>query len=239
MGRERRGKRSGTTGLLRTVMGGGVSSLDARLGLAMDGFGLINLDEFDRLPDRKMALLKNWMQMAGMNVRKAHAKHFHPLPRLASFIGTTNQKNLLSDPTGSRRFLCVEVQSKINCEGIEHDQIYAQLKDELQKGERHWFTSGEEEAIMRSNEAFYKRPIEEDVFHACFRAACPGDLNVHPLSAASIFQILKEKNPAAMRGSTASNFGKVLTALHIERKHTRYGNLYQVVPLTLHTFHRI
>lgn len=179
MGRERPGKRSGTTGLLRTVMGGGVSSLDARLGLAMDGFGLINLDEFDRLPDRKMALLKNWMQMAGMNVRKAHAKHFHPLPRLASFIGTTNQKNLLSDPTGSRRFLCVEVQSKINCEGIEHDQIYAQLKDELQKGERHWFTSAKEEAIMRSNEAFYKRPIEEDVFHACFRAACPGDLNVN------------------------------------------------------------
>ena len=177
--------------------------------------------------------------MAGMNIRKAHAKHFHPLPRLASFIGTTNQKNLLSAPTGSRRFLCVEVQSKINCEGIEHDQIYAQLKNELQKGERHWFTSAEEEAIMRSNEAFYKRPIEEDVFHACFRAACPGDLNVHPLSAASIFQILKEKNPAAMCGSTASNFGKVLTALHIERKHTRYGNLYQVVPLTLHTFHRI
>ena len=71
------------------------------------------------------------------------------------------------------------------------------------------------------------------MFHACFRAACPGDLNVHPLSAASIFQILKEKNPAAMRGSTASNFGKVLTALHIERKHTRYGNLYQVVPQDL------
>lgn len=151
------------------------TQMEQKLGL----FGLINLDEFDRLPDRKMALLKNWMQMAGMNVRKAHAKHFHPLPRLASFIGTTNQKNLLSAPTGSRRFLCVEVQSKINCEGIEHDQIYAQLKNELQKGERHWFTSAEEEAIMRSNEAFYKRPIEEDVFHARFRAACPGDLNVN------------------------------------------------------------
>lgn len=151
------------------------TQMEQKLGL----FGLINLDEFDRLPDRKMALLKNWMQMAGMNVRKAHAKHFHPLPRLASFIGTTNQKNLLSAPTGSRRFLCVEVQSKINCEGIEHDQIYAQLKNELQKGECHWFTSAEEEAIMRSNEAFYKRPIEEDVFHACFRAACPGDLNVN------------------------------------------------------------
>ena len=72
------------------------TQMEQKLGL----FGLINLDEFDRLPDRKMALLKNWMQMAGMNVRKAHAKH-SPLPRLASFIGTTNQKNLLSDPTGS------------------------------------------------------------------------------------------------------------------------------------------
>ena len=162
------------------------TQMEQKLGL----FGLINLDEFDRLPDRKMALLKNWMQMAGMNVRKAHAKHFHPLPRLASFIGTTNQKNLLSDPTGSHRFLCVEVQSKINCEGIEHDQIYAQLKNELQKGERHWFTSAEEEAIMRSNEAFYKRPIEEDVFHACFRAACPGDLNVNAASETYVIEII-------------------------------------------------
>ena len=162
------------------------TQMEQKLGL----FGLINLDEFDRLPDRKMALLKNWMQMAGMNVRKAHAKHFHPLPRLASFIGTTNQKTLLSDPTGSRRFLCVEVQSKINCEGIEHDQIYAQLKNELQKGERHWFTSAEEEAIMRSNEAFYKRPIEEDVFHACFRAACPGDLNVNAASETYVIEII-------------------------------------------------
>ena len=162
------------------------TQMEQKLGL----FGLINLDEFDRLPDRKMALLKNWMQMAGMNVRKAHAKHFHPLPRLASFIGTTNQKNLLSDPTGSRRFLCVEVQSKINCEGIEHDQIYAQLKNELQKGERHWFTSAEEEAIMRSNEAFYKSPIEEDVFHACFRAACPGDLNVNAASETYVIEII-------------------------------------------------
>ena len=54
--------------------------------------------------------------MAGMNARKAHAKHFHPLPRLASFIGTTNQKNLLSDPTGSRRFLCVDASGAVGQE---------------------------------------------------------------------------------------------------------------------------
>lgn len=54
----------------------GSTQMEQKLGL----FGLINLDEFNRLSDRKMALLKNWMQMAGMNVRKAHAKHFPPTP---------------------------------------------------------------------------------------------------------------------------------------------------------------
>ncbi len=152
----------------------GSTQMEQKLGL----FGLINLDEFDRLSDRKMALLKNWMQMAGMNVRKAHAKHFPPTPPSLIYWHYEPEEPI-KRPTGSLRFLCVEVQSKINCEGIEHDQIYAQLKNELQKGERHWFTSAKEEAIMRSNEAFYKRPIEEDVFHACFRAACPGDLNVN------------------------------------------------------------
>lgn len=43
---------------------------------------------------------------------------------------------------------------------------------------------------MRSNEAFYKRPIEEDVFHACFRAACPGDLNVNAASETYVIEII-------------------------------------------------
>ena len=39
------------------------------------------------------------------------------------------------------------------------------------------------------------------------------------------FPDIKGKEPSSHARSTASNFGKVLTALHIERKHTRYGNL--------------
>lgn len=77
-------------------------------------FGLINLDEFDQITPRKMALLKNLMQMAELRVRKAYQKNFRPLPRIASFIATSNRKDLLSDPTGSRRFLCVELTHKID-----------------------------------------------------------------------------------------------------------------------------
>lgn len=193
-------------------------------------FGLINLDEFDKFSPRKMALLKNLMQMTGLNIRKAHRKNYSHLPRIASFIATSNQKELLTDPTGSRRFLCVEIEEKIDCSPVDHAQLYAQLKAELLAGRRYWFTGEEEAKIMASNAAFYKSPVEEEVFYSCFRAAEQGE-EALSLSAAEIFKQLKKYNPAAMRGVSAANFGKLLIAMGIERRHTRYGNFYQVVSL--------
>lgn len=191
-------------------------------------FGLINLDEFDKFSPRKMSLLKNLMQMAGLNIRKAHQKNYRSLPRIASFIGTSNQKELLCDPSGSRRFLCVEIEDTIDCSAMNHSLIYAQLKAELAAGERYWFTSAEESEIRISNAAFYKHPVEEEVFYACFRPAEAGEAALS-LSASEIFRHLKKHNPSAMSGASAANFGKVLTALGLTRKHTELGNVYQVV----------
>lgn len=202
----------------------------AQMERKLSTFGLINLDEFDKIPQRKMPLLKNLMQMAGTNCRKAYRGNYVSLPRMASFIATSNRKDLLSDPSGSRRFLCVEIQEKIDCTAIEHDQIYAQLKTALLSGERHWFTSEEEAEIMKANTAFYKRSIEEDVFHTCFKQPSDND-QPQLLSAAEIFQHLKKHNPQVMRRTEASQFGSLLSSLGIERVHTHYGNRYRVVPV--------
>lgn len=188
-------------------------------------FGLINLDEFDKFSPRKMSLLKNLMQMAGLNIRKAHQKSYRSLPRIASFIGTSNQKELLCDSSGSRRFLCVEIEETIDCSAINHSQIYAQLKAELAAGERYWFSSDEESEIKTSNAAFYKHPVEEEIFYACFRPA-EADEAALSLSASEIFRHLKKHNPSAMSGASAANFGKVLTALGLKRRHTEFGNVY-------------
>lgn len=193
-------------------------------------YALINMDEFDKFPPRKMALLKNLMQIVRPNIRKAHQKNFASLPRIASFIATSNQKELLTDPTGSRRFLCVELDDKIDCSPIDHAQLYAQLKAELLAGNRYWFTPEEEAEIMEENAAFYKHPVEEDVFRSCFRAAAYGEKALL-LSTAEIFQRLKKYNPSAMRSVSAGNFGKFLSSLGIERKHTEHGNYYVVVEI--------
>ena len=190
--------------------------------------GLVNLDEFDRLTSRGMAKLKNLMQLSSLNIRKAHQKNYTQLPRIASFIGTSNRKDLLDDPTGSRRFLCVEVAHRIDCSDIDLNQIYAQLKSELESGERYWFTPEEEQEIQRHNEAFYQFHPEEELFRNHFRAAS-SDEAYEMLSLSEILEALKEKHGSLLRNVSMVKFGNALVASGVERVHTKLGNRYKLV----------
>lgn len=200
----------------------------------MSEMGLLNLDEFDKYSPGKIPLLKNLMQMADLNLCKAYQKNFRNLPRIASFIDTSNRFDLLSDNTGSRRFLCVEVKDKIDCTCIEHKQIYAQLKQELSDGARYWFSAEEEEELQEHNLIFQHRNPAEEVLRSCFRPATSEDPKekIRNLSAADIFKELKKQNPAAMRGSNPNYFSQQLVPAGFLRKHGRYGNFYPVVSLT-------
>ena len=193
--------------------------------------GLINLDEFDKLSASKMPLLKNLMQASALNIRKAYKRSASALPRIASFIGTSNREDLLVDRTGSRRFLCVSLEHAIDCTTpVEYEQLYAQLKAELLSGERSWFNKEEEQAIQQHNALFYKHIPEEEVFRLCFRFATQED---HPqevltLSATQLFERMKSAHPSVMRGMTAYSLSRILPQLG-ERVHTAKGNVYRVV----------
>ena len=206
---------------------GSPASAEARLA----AYGLINLDEFDKLGVSKMPLLKNLMQASALNIRKAYKRSASTLPRIASFIGTSNREDLLVDRTGSRRFLCVSLEHAIDCTtSVEHEQLYAQLKAELLSGERSWFNKEEEQTIQRHNALFYKHVPEEEVFRLCFRFATEED---HPqevltLSATQLFERMKSAHPSAMRGMTAYSLSRILPQLG-ERVHTAKGNVYRVV----------
>ena len=206
---------------------GSPASAEARLA----AYGLINLDGFDKLGVSKMPLLKNLMQASALNIRKAYKRSASALPRIASFIGTSNREDLLVDRTGSRRFLCVSLEHAIDCTtSVEHEQLYAQLKAELLSGERSWFNKEEEQTIQRHNALFYKHVPEEEVFRLCFRFATEED---HPqkvltLSATQLFERMKSAHPSAMRGMTAYSLSRILPQLG-ERVHTAKGNVYRVV----------
>lgn len=193
--------------------------------------GLLNMNEFDKYSESKMPLLKNLMQMSTLNIRKAYQQNFRQLPRIASFIGTSNRFDLLTDPTGSRRFLCVEVRHNIDCTDIEHDQIFAQLKAELAAGQRNWFTKKEEEELQRHNNAFYRISLAEEALNSMFRAPLPTEKSLD-LTAADIFDELQKSHPTVLRGSNPMRFGQILLRAGLKRRHTEYGNVYEVVRKT-------
>ena len=191
-------------------------------------FGLVNLDEFDKLSAHKMPQLKNLMQMNSLNIRKAYQKSVQPLPRIASFIGTSNRTDLLTDTTGSRRFLCIEVDEMIdNLTPIDYDQLYAQLKQELAEGARCYFTKDEEKRIEAHNRYYYRTSPIEEVLHDHVEFTAPNTEGARLLSAARLFQLLQKKNPAAMRGTTCYALTRLLPTV-AEKVHTRYGNGYWV-----------
>ena len=192
-------------------------------------YGLINLDEFDRLPATRMPLLKNLMQMESLHIRRAYKRSTDPLPRIASFIGTANRKDLLVDASGSRRFICIEVEKQIDCTTpIDHAQLYAQLKEELNGGERCWFNKQEEAEIQQHNRAFYRTIPAEEVLESCFRFTESGEQGARLMSAADIYAVLKQKNRAAMTGYSCMAFSRLLAQTG-RRVHTRYGNGYWVM----------
>jgi predicted P-loop ATPase len=204
-----------------------ISGCEAKLADA----GLINLDEFDKFTAKKMPLLKNLMQEKALNIKRAYATTSTPLYRIASFIGTSNRRDLLVDKTGSRRFICVEVNELIDCETpIEYEQLYAQLKEEVLSGERTYFNKEEEAKIQANNRAYYRSSVEEEALFRHFRFADKDEEGAVFMNATDIFKVLKKEEGSVLRGVTAHAFCRMLPALG-KRVHTKWGNGYYVVKL--------
>lgn len=125
---------------------------ESDLNLGLSSFALINLDEFDKITQRQQIVLKYLVSTADLRYRPPYGKAYTVSRRYASFIGTTNEPTPLVDPTGSRRFICVSIDGDIDFDTpVYHDQLYAQLKKEIDNGERYWLTKDEEKALTMHN----------------------------------------------------------------------------------------
>ena len=125
------------------------------LNLGLSSFGLINLDEFDKITQRQQIVLKYLVSTADLKYRPPYGKAYTSNRRYASFIGTTNEQTPLTDPSGSRRFVCVMVEGDIDFQTpVNHAQLYAQLMYEIRNGERYWLSKDEERRLMEHNLAY-------------------------------------------------------------------------------------
>ena len=122
------------------------------LNLGLTSFALINLDEFDKITQRQQIVLKYLVSTSDIKYRPPYGAAYAAHRRYASFIGTTNEPMPLTDPSGSRRFICVNVDGDIDfTTPVEYKQLYAQLKYEVEQQQRYFLTKDEEAALMQHN----------------------------------------------------------------------------------------
>ena len=197
--------------------------------LYLTRFGLINIDEFDQVSERHQGFLKHLLQKPVVNIRKPYATQVEAVQRYASFIATSNHTDLLSDPSGSRRFICIEVLGMIdNVQPIDYAQLYAQAIAALDRNERYWMTHEEELVQMAVNEEFQQRPLYEDLFYRYYRPATHADEG-EKKSAGELYLALQKKSGMKLPQGRISYFGRFLKKAVELMYNSKRGVLYLVV----------
>lgn len=199
--------------------------------LYLNRFMLINIDEFDQVSVNHQGFLKHILQKPVLNVRKPNEAAVRELKRYASFIATSNHSDLLSDPSGSRRFICINITGRIRNDAvINYPQLYAQAVRELRDGERFYFSPEEEAILTESNQEFELQTPVEQLFQQYFRSAGEGE-KCETLLAVDILGRIQKKSGFKLSATKIVHFGRILRKLGVPCRKMKNGNFYCVVEL--------
>ncbi|MFV0152941.1 DUF5906 domain-containing protein [Empedobacter falsenii] len=132
---------------------------------------LINLDELENLNKTEIGSLKEIITKSHIRMRKAYGHNNETLPRRASFAGSVNTAQFLNDTTGSRRFLCFEVEFIEYHHNVNLDYCYKQALHLIDQGFRYWFNNEEIKNINQNNEKYQIKTPEEELLLTWFEKA--------------------------------------------------------------------
>jgi len=128
----------------------------------------INLDELENMNRAEIGTVKEIITKSAIRVRRPYGHHAESLVRRASFMGSVNTMQFLTDTTGSRRFLCFEVLTIDYLHQVDIDRVYAHALALYREGYQFWFDPEEAREIHQSNEQFLVSSPEEELLLAHF-----------------------------------------------------------------------
>ena len=194
----------------------------------------VNLDELDAIRPSQHAALKQTLSKSKVNGRPIYGASQEDRARYASFVATTNNPHPLTDATGSRRYICLQIpegQYINNAGEIDYDQLYAQVLHEVMDEKApYWFSNEEVARIQELNQNFMEKKDMAELVNACFRKPKEGEAVV-PMVGAKMLEVIKHSFPALTINSSAKiQLGFAMKELGYENVH--YGNVahYKAVP---------
>ena len=139
--------------------------------LTLAQYGLVCCEELDTMSPRDLNQLKAAVTMPSIDERAAYAHYHEHRKHIASFCGTGNNVQFLSDPTGNRRWLPFEIEQIRNPRDhpFSYEGIYAEAYRLYRSGFQFWFDQNEIRRLSRHNEHYETPKQERELVDVFFR----------------------------------------------------------------------
>ncbi|NWJ51037.1 MAG: DUF3874 domain-containing protein [Bacteroidetes bacterium] len=196
--------------------------------------GMIILDELENLNRKDLASFKELITRPEIRIRRPYGRNFENLPHCASFIASVNFEQVLTDPSGTRRYLCSNVISIDYNHTIDMDKAMAQGLALFKNGFKYWFDQDEIKKLNIKNENFIAKSLEEEMIEIWFRPVTRHEWDtrnqfangqqIQLMTASEIGAKISEKTRVILADNTIAKIGKILKKLGYER--IRKGNNY-------------
>jgi predicted P-loop ATPase len=195
---------------------------------------LVNLDELDAIRPSQHAALKQTLSKSKVNGRPIYGASQEDRARYASFVATTNNPHPLTDATGSRRYICLQIPERqyINNVGeIDYDQLYAQVLHEVQDEKApYWFTNEEVARIQELNQNYMEQKDMAEIVKACFRKPKEGE-KAQSMNSTQMLNVLHTAYPSLKINHSAKLFlSETMKDMGYEICSHGHVNYYKVVP---------
>lgn len=122
---------------------------------SLDGMQLLRgkwlweLAEYASVSTRDRNVVKQFLSSSSDVYRASYGRFAEEIPRQTCFAISTNDAEILNDPTGARRFLPVTVTRQIDTDAIERDrdQLLGEAARRVIDGEQ-WYPTAKEDAVL-------------------------------------------------------------------------------------------
>ena len=195
--------------------------------LTLAQYALVCCEELDTMRPAELNQLKAAVTMPSIDERAAYAHYHEHRKHIASFCGTGNSTQFLSDPTGNRRWLPFEVESIVSPRDhpFHYEGIYSQALALYKSGFQYWFTKEEIQELNRHNRQFETPRLEHELVDLYFRRPTDSELGEF-MSVARALQMISN---GISQKLSAVNVGRAFSDLGFKRVRTNSSRGFIVV----------
>ena len=195
--------------------------------LTLAQYGLVCCEELDTMRPSELNQLKAAVTMSSIDERAAYAHYHEHRQHIASFCGTGNNPQFLSDETGNRRWLPFEIEHirSPRDDPFNYEGIYSQAYALYQEGFRYWFSQEDIQRLAVHNAGFETPRLEYELASLYFRQPTGGEPGVF-MSVARAMQLVSANISQKL---SAVHLGRALGALGFRRVKCRGVRGYLVV----------